>query len=515
MARIYKATGDVQLHDKAVLLMTEWGKTLAPSRPPYFADNPGASHYPFEKTVCGLVDMYHYAGEKDALALLEKIIDWGSANLNRSRHPATPDKPQGPIPEGIEWYTLSENFYRAYEFTGNSRYKEFGDLWHYPQYWGKFSGKGPHDIHALHAYSHVNTLSSAAMTYAITGDSEYLKTIVNAYDYFNQTQVYATGGYGPAEQLVATDGTFGKSLEEQPNTFETPCGSWAVFKLGRYLIEFTGEARFGDWIEKLIYNGIGAALPMADHKNPFFHDIWSKYNPGWNGATQIAARGKTFYYADYRLGGARKDYYYANWPCCSGTYIQDVADYHNLIYFHGADSLCVNLFVPSEVRWQFQGSEVTLIQETDYPESPVASFVIEVPEHITFDLKLRVPIWANGATVKVNGKVFPVSAAPGTWATIRREWSSRDRVEFTLPMQIRTVPIDPQHPDRVAFMYGPAVLVQGQKPVLKLSRNNIAKDMKAGDRPLEFIVQDSSMPVLSPFYKIGYGMPYTMYFDLA
>ena len=81
----------------------------------------------------------------------------------------------------------------------------------------------------LHAYSHCNTLSGAAMTYAVTGEREYLDTITNAYDWFERTQFYATGGYGPNESLVPPDGALGTRLEMIASSFETPCGSWAGF----------------------------------------------------------------------------------------------------------------------------------------------------------------------------------------------------------------------------------------------------------------------------------------------
>ena len=63
--------------------------------------------------------------------------------------------------------------------------------------------------------------------------------------------------------MAILDGSLGKALETRSDTFETLCGSWAGFKLARYLMLFTGEARYGDWIERLFYNGAGAALPRS------------------------------------------------------------------------------------------------------------------------------------------------------------------------------------------------------------------------------------------------------------
>jgi hypothetical protein len=437
--------------------------------------------------------------------VLERTTDWGVRHLDRSRKPPSGYDTQG-FP--VEWYTLSENLYRAYQLTGDSKYKNFGDLWHYDHYWGMFTEKVPLDVRGYHAYSHVNTLSSAAMTYAVTGDPEYLKTIVNAYDHFQRVQCYATGGYGPTERLAAADGSLGRSLEEENNTFETPCGAWSIFKLGSYLMQFTGEARYGDWIEKLVYNGIGAALPMAP-------------------------KGKTFYYSDYRLGppeplaSARKVYYWDPYPCCSGTYIQAVADYHNIIYFKDATGLYVNLFVPSEVTWSQGGTEIKVTQETSYPESDTTSLTVQAPNSVAFELRVRVPGWSEGTSVQINGGKADIPSQPGTWTTIRRTWQAGDRVSIQIPMRLRLVPIDTQHPSRSALMYGPVVLVQDgrytRQPNLNRNGSDLAKRIVQADKPLEFKVVDDLPPspfmpstgAIMPFYRIAAGVPYRMYLDLA
>ena len=55
-----------------------------------------------------------------------------------------------------------------------------------------------------------------------------------------------------------------------------------------------------------------------------------------------------------------KTFYWHEWPCCSGTYIQNMAEYHNMIYLKDAEGLYVNLYVPSEVDWSLDGQTVTL-----------------------------------------------------------------------------------------------------------------------------------------------------------
>ncbi|HEV2500093.1 MAG TPA: beta-L-arabinofuranosidase domain-containing protein [Terriglobia bacterium] len=487
MARMYKATGDDAILDKATKLMNGWGKTIDPDGYFYYSHDPIRPHYTYEKTVCGLVDLYHFGGQKDALPLLDRITDWAIKNLDRGRkNPTSTDIASG----GTEWYTLCENLYRAYQFTGDSKYKTFGDLWRYTHYWDMFNGDVEPTPYGFHAYSHVNTLSSAAMTYAITGDTKYLKTITNAYDWFMRTQFYATGGWGPTERLQAPDGSLGKSLETTVASFETPCCSWACFKLGKYLLQFTGEARYGDWMEKMVYNGIGAALPMS-------------------------GRGDTFYYSDYNLGGAHKVYFHMSFPCCSGTYSQAVPDYHDIIYFKDPDTLYVNLFVPSEVTWNYQGHNISVKQETDYPESDTTTLSINPGNEQAFGLKFRVPEWCSGASVQVNGSKQDISCRPGNWATIQRVWHPGDQATIRIPSSLRLAPIDQQHPNRVAAMIGPVVLVRLHATTMAVRRTDPSEWMRPSGQSLEYKVPLQPPGKFVPFYKVqnlttGYGM----YFDL-
>jgi len=260
-------------------------------------------------------------------------------------------------------------------------------------------------------------------------------------------------------------------------------------------MSFTGEARYGDWVERLLYNGILAALPMAP-------------------------KGQTFYYSDYRVGGGRKIYHLdGTWPCCSGTYPQVVSDYHDVVYFRNAAGLLVNLYVPSRVRWNQAGAEVTVEQSTSYPASEATTLTVRGSRPGTFDLRFRVPAWMStstrGASAEVNGEAASFSRDAGGWGVLRRAWRDGDRVTLRFPMALALAPVDAQHPKRVAVTYGPLVLVRPDAPLPGPPGGDLSAWLARRGSGLEFAGPVPDRGSFVPFYGVGGGVPYQMYFDLA
>jgi DUF1680 family protein len=431
MARSSRATGDDELAEKAAQLVDGWAKTMGADGNPRMP-----RHYPWEKLVGGLADMSHYLGHPTAESLMERVVDWGIDHLDRQNVPAAREPWELHSGRVLEWYTLGENLYRAFEFTGKGKYKDFGDVWRYDAYWRKFADTSdPPDAMGVHAYSHCNSFSGAAMAYRLDEDPTVLQIIRNFYDFLQESQCYATGGYGPAERYVKNDGALGESLEQRVDSFEAPCCSWAALKLAKYLMRFTGEAHFGDWMERILYNGVGAALPIVDN-------------------------GKHFYYADYHLGAGQKTYARSTYTCCSGTYFQGVSEYRDLICFLGDDALHVNLYLPSEVTWEVSGQTAVLRMDTEYPEGETVDLRLALARPAEFTLAFRVPEWSRGFSLEVNAQPVDGTGIPGSWASLRREWLDGDRVTLRIPLRFRREPIDRWHPGRVAIVRGPAVYAQ-------------------------------------------------------
>jgi DUF1680 family protein len=493
LARLYAGTGDTACRDKANRLVAEWAKCIEPGGYFYASRKPNAPHYIYDKMVWGLLDCYLYCGNQDALQHLQRITAWATTNLGHSRQ----------VNEtATEWYTLSENLYRAYLATGDVMYRDFARVWEYHDYWDIYARGG--DIfaprpdgartEAYHAYSHVNTLGGAAMAYLVKGERQYLQTVLNAGDYLLREQCFATGGFGPDEQLLPRNKLLEK-LRETHNTFETQCGSWAVFKLAKYLISFSGDARYGDWIERLVLNGVGITIPMTSD-------------------------GRVLYYSDYCLDGGAKRNIDFGWSCCTGTRPQAIADYHDLIYFHDAHNLYVNLFTPSTVHWLCSGGNVTLSQRTQFPESSEVNFALTLSKPAEFGIRFRVPGWlAEPPQAMVNGQPARLKTDAMHWATIRRRWKNGDKISLTLPMKLWSSSLNPPGTAPAAALFGPVVLAFEAPSGRTLSQLDLSAPERSlkpvSGRPLTFSASSNSAIRAKPLFEFHAGERYFVYLDPA
>jgi uncharacterized protein len=433
LSRDYAATGSKATQEKVHRLVRSFGPAISP----HFWEENRFPAYTYDKISIGLLDAHQFAGAPDALKTLDTAFDSVSAHLppggiSRDEQHARPHRD-----ESFSWdepYTLPENFFLAYNRGAGDRYRDLAvrflaDDW----YWNPLAA-GQNVLPGKHAYSHVNAMSSAMQAYLVLGSEKHLHAAVNGFDFVRTTQSFATGGWGPDEGFrVPGSGEIGDSLAKTHSSFETPCGSYAHFKITRYLLRVTRDSKYGDSMEKVLYNCILGAKP-------------------------ITADGHGFYYSDYNNDGS-KFYHPYKWHCCTGTFSQVTADYGISAYFNDDKGIYVNLFVPSRVTWAQGSGTVSLTQQTSYPHHPTTAIVISTDKPQTFPIYLRIPAWAGPKTrIAINGKRTEDSPTPGQFATVNRTWKNGDRIEIEFDMPTVLEAVDPQHPDLMAPVHGPLAL---------------------------------------------------------
>ncbi len=485
---------NVRRAEKVRVLVREWGECIADDGYFFFSARPNAPHYIFDKMVGGLVDAWVHCRIEEALQFLDRITTWACEHLARTRRFAFTE-----FMGDTEWYTLTENLVRASIATGSSRYRDFAQVWAYDDYWNLYPAGGElfvpkTGVSAYHAYSHVNTLGGAGALYRVTGDQRYLEILRSAHDVLTSDHTFATGGFGPDEQLLPPSQLPGR-LAATHHSFETQCGSFAVLKLVKYLMRFTGEARYGDWAERILINALLASQETADD-------------------------GRAFYYSDYCLEGGTKFRHDTAWTCCTGTRPMAVADVCDLIWFKDEDGLYVNLFVPSTVEWSRGGSRITVEQCTRFPESEKVSLKIRTTAPAEFSVRVRMPGWIAGEMRwELNGEDIKPTAQRRGWTEYRRTWRDEDQLSITLPGGLWRLPLRMGHEFPAALAYGPVVLAiraQEVNPHAFPDLATIEEMLEPVDgEPLTFRWRTDPSVLVRPFRDFREGERYFMYLDPA
>jgi len=230
------------------------------------------------------------------------------------------------------------------------------------------------------------------------------------------------------------------------------------------------------------------------------------------------------YFVPVRPGERRQ---YGNvGTCCGGTGMENHTKYQDSIYFQSSDGkkLYVNLYIPSVLDWKEKG--LAIEQVTKYPFEGASTLTVRGSGRLA--MMLRVPSWVRrGYTVTVNGEAQRVSAMPGMYVTIDRQWKSGDKVEIVMPLSFRAErTID--DPSVQSLFYGPTLLAMQAPPVgetlesglipvslfkhYKLSGDFAAAMTPVPDKPLHFTFNGQT---LAPFFvadpQTGQTQPYHMY----
>ena len=481
LARAYAVTGDEATKAKVNRLVKGYGETLD-TKAKFFAGY-RLPAYTYDKLSCGLIDAHEFTHDPLAMDIHEKLTHAMVAYLPEKALSRQEQRSRSHKDTSFTWdetYTLPENLFLAYQRSGDTFYRDMAKKYLEDDTYFNPLSEGNNVLPFEHAYSHVNAFSSAMQAYITLGSEKHLKAAKNGFEMLQTTQSFATGGWGPDEAFGEPGrGQLGDSLASTHASFETPCGAYGHFKITRYLLRVTKESRYGDSMERVLYNTILGAWP-------------------------IQADGTSFYYSDYGTTG-KKVWYGQKWPCCSGTFPQLAADYHISTYLRAADGVYVNLFTPSRVQWNDGAGRYGLKQETKYPFDNKIQIQVSASQPKEFTLRVRIPSWAAADPVlSVNGNRVSDAVQPGTFASIRRSWKDGDRVELELSMPVRLETVDANHPNLVALLQGPLVLLAVADAQPSFERNALLQAKPTHNSTGDFIATaaDGSVVTMRPFMNI-------------
>ncbi len=441
-AKRYAATGDVEIKGKADHIVAELARCQKENGGEWAGPIPAqylewvargkevwAPHYTLHKTLMGLFEMYALGGNEQALAVITSWAQWfhrWTSGFSRQQLDDILD---------VETGGMLEVWANLYGVTGRQEHLDLLQRYDRPRLFNSLL-EGGDPLTNKHANTTIPEAHGAARAWEVTGDDRW-RAIVEAYWHcaVEERGSYCTGGQTNGEVWSAPHelaARLGDKTQEH-------CVVYNMMRLADWLLRWTGDASYGDYWERNLYNGILAQ--------------------------QNAHTGMVAYFLPLQAGSAKQwgtptdDFW-----CCQGTLTEAHTVNERSIYFEDDLGLIVSQLLPSELAWQHDGAEVRIRQTVNQqlgdarrPRSLAFDLTVSCARPADFTLKIRLPWWLQGdAEITVNGVPERGPFTPSSFYAIRRSWDEA-RVSVTLPKSLTCEPL-PDDPSRVAFMDGPVVL---------------------------------------------------------
>lgn len=314
--------------------------------------------------------------------------------------------------------------YWLYNITGDGFLLELGDL--ITEQTRDWTGMFLHDKHmsslfSVHCVNLAQGFKQPVIRYQATGDRNHLDAIRKGAEDLKRTHGWPMGLYGADELLHTGNPTQGSEL----------CTAVEMMFSLEKMIEITGSTELADWLERVTFN----ALPTQVTDDFDARQYYQQLNQVE--VSRIDRNFVTCYNGTDQLMGLLTGY-----PCCTSNLHQGWPKFTRHLWYAGEDrGLAAMFYAPCSVEAKVAtGVKVRITEDTNYPFEESVRFKVDITDRktkkVAFPLDLRIPGWCRGAEIKVNGKTFAKPSA-GTVAKVYREWTTGDRVELILPMEVK------------------------------------------------------------------------------
>ncbi|MCX7008532.1 MAG: glycoside hydrolase family 127 protein [Kiritimatiellaeota bacterium] len=338
---------------------------------------------------------------------------------------------------GMAPTSVLEPMVLLYRFTGEKRYLDFCHYilraWEQPN--------GPHIVSRLlkikcvdkvgnaKAYEMLSCLVGALELYRTTGDKRILQACrYYAWQDIVDHRLYLTGAASYREHFHDDF-----DLPNVNNVGET-CVTVTWLQFNAQLLRLTGEAKFAEQLERVVYNQLlGAQKPDGS--------AWGYY---------VQMEGKKPYSST--LDG----------HCCLSSGPRGIALLPTFASTTDADGIVVNLYAASTAQVKLRdGTPVTVRIETDFPATSRIRIYIEPSAPKFFSVKLRIPRWGWYGSSHTSIPVEPIGMPDG-YERYYGEWQSGSMIELNREgdQELRPCIVVGDHLNqgKVALTYGPLVL---------------------------------------------------------
>ncbi len=267
-----------------------------------------------------------------------------------------------------------------------------------------------------HTVNLMHGLKVPGLVYQYTGDERHKQAVFSGIDIIKKYHEQIHGLHSGDERVG----------DKQPWRGSELCEAVETMHSYEYLMKAIGDPIFADRLEKAAFN----ALPALIDPQWQTHAYYTQPNevaatPGDHGFIQYHGDNLTFSAA-------------SGYPCCTVNMHMGWPMFNEHLWMATPQNgLVAAFYAPSEVKAKVaDGTAVTISEETGYPFKDRITFVVNPAKKVSFPLMLRIPGWCNNAKIKINGEEGPEAKA-GTFITLQRDWKAGDKIELSLPMDIK------------------------------------------------------------------------------
>jgi DUF1680 family protein len=262
-----------------------------------------------------------------------------------------------------------------------------------------------HAVRALYLEAGVTDVA------AETGDDELLRSATGRWADMVAAKTYLTGGNGSRH----ADEGFGDRFELPPDrAYNETCAAIASFQWAWRLLLATGDAKYADHMERVLYNGFAAAISAAGDR--FFY-----VNP-------LQRREDHFEKDD---PGRRREWF--SCACCPPNIMRLLASVQHYLATVADDTLYIQQYAAAWLR----GADLDIELATDYPWSGSITLRVLAAPPASREVALRIPAWCSAARFTVNNSSERPVVSPDGYLRLRRRWSRGDAVTLRLDMTPR------------------------------------------------------------------------------
>ncbi|KAG8672030.1 hypothetical protein FPOAC2_05399 [Fusarium poae] len=448
-------------------------------------NNGNVPYYAIHKTLAGLLDVYRRVGVNEAKDVMLSLASWVDARTGKLTYAQMQEMMR------TEFGGMNEVLADIAYYTKDNKWLKVAQRFDHATIFDPLQNNVD-KLSGLHANTQVPKWIGALREYKVSGDKKYLDIGRNAWDLTVHKHTYAIGGNSQAEHFRQPD-AIAKHLTN--DTCEA-CNTYNMLKLTRELWSLDpSDASYFDFYENALMNHLlGQQNPKDNHGHVTY---FTPLNPGGRRGIGPA------------WGGGTWSTDYDSFWCCQGSGIETNTKLMDSIYFHTKDTLYVNLFTPSKLKWSQR--QVSITQTTEYPQTDSSTLQIGGKAGI-WTLAVRIPSWTSKASIRVNGQTVDVDVEPGKYALVKRNWKSGDEVTVKLPMSLRTIAAN-DNPNVSAIAFGPVILAAnyGDSSVTSMPTIDLASIKRQGKDGLMFEAKAGTEQVeLGPFYD-AQGFNYNVY----